>query len=112
MKNKNIIIPSDYNDYIYRFTYYCMSYIAPHISRKITPNQITVLGFIAAMIGTALLYFVQTPAAYLYWVLFNFIWFLLDTLDGMHARLSQQSSEFGAFLDLKPPPPHCSRWHL
>ena len=29
----------------------------------------------------------------------NFIWYILDALDGLHARLSHQTSEFGAFLD-------------
>lgn len=93
------IIPPDYRDYIYRLTYFLLSGIAPHIPHRITPNQISILAFFSAMIGTVLLLVVKTPVAYLYWVLFNFIWFLLDALDGMHARLSNQSSEYGAFLD-------------
>lgn len=97
--SKNQIIPSDYHDYIYRFTYFLLSFVAPSIPKSITPNQITVLAFVFAMIGNACLLFMHTPSAYLFWVLFNFIWFLLDALDGMHARLSGQSSEFGAFLD-------------
>src|SRR3990167_6289289 len=99
MQNKNVIIPSDYNDYIYRLTYYLLTPVAPHIPKRISPNQITVLGFLSALMGTALLFFVKTPMAYIYWVIFNLIWFLLDALDGMHARLSNQSSEYGAFLD-------------
>lgn len=93
------LIPADYRDYIYRLTYYALSGVAPHIPKRISPNHISILAFIFAMIGTSLLFFVKTPAAYLYWVIFNFIWFLLDALDGMHARLTNQSSEYGAFLD-------------
>lgn len=99
MQNKNGVIPSDYNDYIYRLTYYLLTPLAPHIPKRISPNQITVLAFLSALTGTALLYFIKTPMAYIYWVIFNLIWFLLDALDGMHARLSNQSSEYGAFLD-------------
>lgn len=99
MKNKNVIIPADYNDYIYRLTYYLLNHIIHIIPKSITPNQITLCAFISAMIGTALLLIVQTPAAYLYWIFFNFLWFILDAMDGMHARVTGQSSEYGAFLD-------------
>lgn len=99
MQNKNTVIPSDYRDYIYRFTYFLLTPIAPLIPKSVSPNQITVLAFISAMTGTALLFFIHTPMAYIYWVIFNLIWFLLDALDGMHARLTSQSSEYGAFLD-------------
>lgn len=93
------IIPPDYRDYMFRLTYYLLSGVAPHVPRRISPNQITLLAFLSAMTGTVLLLVVKTPAAYLYWVIFNLIWFLLDALDGMHARLSNQTSEYGAFLD-------------
>lgn len=99
MNAENKIIPSDYHDYLYRFTYYLLSFIAPYIPRSITPNQITMLAFFFAMVGNGFLVFNHTSVAYLYWTGFNLIWFLLDALDGMHARLSEQSSEYGAFLD-------------
>ncbi|PIZ03639.1 MAG: hypothetical protein COY58_08285 [Gammaproteobacteria bacterium CG_4_10_14_0_8_um_filter_38_16] len=99
MKNKNSLVPTDYHDYIYRLFYYLLTPLVPYIPKKIKPNHITVLAFISAMIGTALLVFVKTPVAYLYWVIFNFGWFILDALDGMHARFTRQSSEYGAFLD-------------
>ena len=97
MNNK--MIPDDYHDYLYRFTYWMLSPIAPHVPKSMTPNQISLAAFISAMTGNILLLSIKTPSAYLYWVLFNFIWFLLDALDGMHARLSNQSSEYGGFLD-------------
>ena len=99
MTTKNVIIPEGYKDVIYRVTYYFLGKIAHFIPRSIRPNQITVTAFTFALIGTALLYFVKTPAAYLYWLLFNFIWYILDALDGIHARLTNQTSEYGAFLD-------------
>ena len=99
MSTNNVIMPDDYKDIIYRITYRLLGKVAPYVPRAIKPNQITIAGFISALIGSALLYFVTSPAAYLYWVLFNFIWYLLDSLDGIHARLTQQTSEYGAFLD-------------
>ncbi|OGT41333.1 MAG: hypothetical protein A3F13_01340 [Gammaproteobacteria bacterium RIFCSPHIGHO2_12_FULL_40_19] len=99
MLEKKVIVPADYNDYVYRFTYYVLSRVAPYIPKGITPNQITLFAFLCAMTANIFLLLIQTPAAYLYWLLFNFMWFIFDALDGMHARLTQQSSEFGAFLD-------------
>ena len=95
----NNLVPPNYNDYLYRLTYFLMKPLAPYVPRSISPNQITVVSFLSAMIGTAILFFMKSPAAYLYWVFFNFIWFLLDALDGIHARYSNQTSEYGAFLD-------------
>lgn len=91
--------PDDYKDYVYRFTYFCLTGLAKRIPQKITPNQITLVSFFCAMFGTFLLVAVKSPMAYLYWVIFNFAWYILDALDGMHARLSGQGSEFGGFLD-------------
>jgi phosphatidylglycerophosphate synthase len=89
----------EYNDIIYRYTYYALQSVAPRIPNAIHPNQITWLAFSCSMLSCAFLYFVHTPAAYLYWVLFNSLWYIFDALDGMHARISKQSSEFGGFLD-------------
>lgn len=92
--------PADeYNDVIYRYTYYALQSIAPRIPKSIHPNQITWTAFTCSMLSCVFLYFVQTPAAYLYWVLFNSLWYIFDALDGMHARITKQSSEFGGFLD-------------
>lgn len=99
MTSKNVIIPEDYKDFIYRLTYFFVGKIAHYVPRSIKPNQITTAAFISAMIGTALLLLVPSPAAFLYWIVFNFVWYILDALDGIHARLTQQSSEYGAFLD-------------
>lgn len=98
MKN-NIPIPDGYQDYLYQLTYRLLIGVTPWIPSYVKPNYITVAGFIFAMTGTALLFLIKTPIAYLYWIFFNLMWFILDALDGMHARLTQQTSEYGAFLD-------------
>ena len=95
----NNLVPSDCNDYLYRATYFLLKPFVPFIPCSISPNTITLCAFLSAMVGTALLMIIPTPAAYLYWVLFNFIWFILDALDGLHARYTHQTSEYGAFLD-------------
>lgn len=99
MSDVKIIMPDDYKDVIYRITYFLLGKVAHFIPRSITPNTLTITAFISALTGCLLLYLVQTPAAFLYWALFNFIWYMLDALDGIHARLTGQTSEFGAFLD-------------
>ena len=99
MTTENKIIPDDYNDWIYRITYRALSKVAPYIPRSVHPNTITYFSFASALLGCAILYFCHTPVAYLYWIVFNYAWFLLDALDGMHARLTNQTSEFGGFLD-------------
>ena len=99
MTSNKLIIPDEYQDYIYRFTYWSLSKVAPKIPKSISPNQITIAAFTSAMIGTILLFLIQSPVAYLYWIGFNLLWYILDALDGMHARLTNQSSEYGAFLD-------------
>lgn len=89
----------EYNDIIYRYTYYALQGIAPRIPKSIRPNQITWAAFFCSMLSCVFLYFIHTPVAYLYWILFNTLWYIFDALDGMHARISKQSSEFGGFLD-------------
>ena len=91
MSEESVIMPDDYEDVVYRFTYFLLGKIAHRIPRSITPNQITIAAFISALVGCALLYFIKSPVAYLWWVLFNFIWYILDALDGIHARLSNLS---------------------
>jgi len=89
----------EYNDIIYRYTYYALQGVAPRIPKTIHPNQITWLAFVCSSLSCVFLYFVTTPAAYLWWILFNSLWYLFDALDGMHARITGQKSEFGGFLD-------------
>lgn len=99
MSNNAVIMPDDYKDLIYKITYPLLGKLAPRIPNSIAPNQITIAAFISTLIAAALLYFVQSPMAFIYWALFNAIWYVLDALDGIHARLTGQCSEYGAFLD-------------
>lgn len=95
-----VLTPEETNkDIIYHYTYVLLIKLAPYIPRRITPNQLTIAGSISSLIACALLYFIQSPVCYLYWMLFNFGWFILDALDGIHARYTGQTSEYGAFLD-------------
>ncbi|MGM0596876.1 MAG: CDP-alcohol phosphatidyltransferase family protein [Myxococcota bacterium] len=66
------------------------------INTPITPNQVTIFSFIAALAGA---YLVATPStviagAVLYWVSFVF-----DCVDGELARLKYQGSRTGQWLD-------------
>ena len=64
---------------------------------KITPNQISGLGFLVAVLSAALVY-----SDYL--VLAAIVWWasrLLDACDGILARSTNQASNFGAFLDVQ-----------
>ena len=99
MSDEQALMPEDYKDIIYRLTYFLLGKVAHYIPRSVSPNQITIVAFVSAMIACALLYFISSPMAYLYWAIFNFIWYVLDALDGIHARLTRQTSEYGAFLD-------------
>ena len=93
------IIPDEYDDPIYRLTYHLLGKVARHIPVRIHPNHLTLCAFFFAILGCYLLYVIDTPVAYLYWALCNFTWYLLDALDGIHARLTEQASNYGGFLD-------------
>lgn len=99
MSDNGVVMPEEYRDVIYRLTYHYLGKIAPYIPNRLSPNVITFSAFCFACLGCLLLYVVPSPVAFLYWALCNFIWYILDALDGIHARLSHQTSEFGAFLD-------------
>lgn len=100
MTKEYVGMPDDeYNDVIYRYTYYALQGVAPRIPASIHPNQLTWTAFFFSMTSCVFLYFIHTPVAYLCWVFFNLLWYIFDALDGMHARISGQKSEFGGFLD-------------
>ncbi len=63
---------------------------------KISPNQITVLSFVFALISA---YFVSQADLYL---AIGIWWFsrFLDGLDGIYARYSSMASLFGSYLDI------------
>jgi CDP-diacylglycerol--glycerol-3-phosphate 3-phosphatidyltransferase len=62
---------------------------------NVTPNTITVLGCVSSLVGGTLLAMGYWPVA-VGVIIFAGI---MDGVDGLLARLSQQTSRFGAFLD-------------
>jgi phosphatidylglycerophosphate synthase len=75
--------------------------LAPLVPYRITPNQITLIG-LGSGICAALSFYLAS--FYKAWLLaaavFVALHILLDCLDGSVARLRQQTSKSGAFLDL------------
>lgn len=67
----------------------------------LTPNRISILGFILALASAVTYAISPNPTA---WILVLAVFFLLasgfcDTLDGIVARTFQQATSFGAFFD-------------
>ncbi len=66
------------------------------IRRRVTPNQITLLGSIGT-IATSLIFFTRGE---LFWgTMVMLVFIFSDLVDGTMARLSGTTSRFGAFLD-------------
>ncbi len=99
MAHEGSVMPDDYKDYVYRLTYFLLGKVAHFIPRSVKPNTITVMAFFSSIIACILLFVVPGPEAFILWTVFNFIWYILDALDGIHARLTHQTSEYGAYLD-------------
>jgi phosphatidylglycerophosphate synthase len=61
-----------------------------------TPNQVTMLGFVIALLASA------AVATHFWWAAFMLWWLsrLMDGTDGIYARASGQESDFGAYLDI------------
>ncbi|MFK7865312.1 MAG: CDP-alcohol phosphatidyltransferase family protein [Pseudohongiellaceae bacterium] len=64
---------------------------------RLTPNQVTVLGLVVALIAALLV----AQGAFVWALIVWWLSRLLDALDGIYARASQQTSDFGAFLDIQ-----------
>lgn len=61
------------------------------------PNHVTALGLLLALVAVYLVTRELFVAAFVVWWSSR----LLDALDGIYARASQQTSDFGAFLDIQ-----------
>ncbi|MFP6655880.1 MAG: CDP-alcohol phosphatidyltransferase family protein, partial [Myxococcota bacterium] len=61
-----------------------------------TPNQVTMLGFVIALVASA------AVAWHLWWAALVLWWLsrLMDGTDGIYARASGQESDFGAYFDI------------
>lgn len=84
------------NIFIYRKISIRLAVVAARL--HLTPNQITVIAFIASMV--AILMFAPGNYALALWALIPFhIGKILDCADGQLAKLTNQQSALGAFLD-------------
>ncbi len=63
---------------------------------KITPNMITFCAFMVGLLSVYNLYKENTKWALFLWLMNRF----LDGLDGMYARETAQTSDFGGYLDI------------
>jgi len=70
--------------------------IAKMLSKKVTPNQLTVLSGVIGLLVLPCLYF----GTYILAILLLLVSGYLDTLDGTLARLTDQSSNWGSVLDI------------
>lgn len=64
---------------------------------QIHPNQITVLGFVTALVSAFLVAEGFLLAGCVVWWLSR----AFDALDGLHARVNKLSTEFGGYLDIQ-----------
>ena len=94
------VLASGNRDIVDRFLYHAILVrIAPYIPRSITPNQITLAAFFCFLSGSLSLLMIESPVALLLQVAGIAFGLTLDCLDGLHARLSGQTSRFGSFFD-------------
>lgn len=86
-------------DIIDQCFYPLVNRIANFISPAISPNQLSFLGFTFGMMGAISLLIIPGNWSPIICSVFLFLWWILDALDGIHARRTGQSSPFGGFLD-------------
>lgn len=76
-------------------------YVAPLVrlltKTGLTPNQLTAIGLLTALVSAYLVFRGEFVFALVVWWLSR----LLDALDGIYARATNQTSDFGAFLDIQ-----------
>jgi phosphatidylglycerophosphate synthase len=73
--------------------------LARHIPRTVTPNQITTWSGACGIAACACVLLVEGRLGLLLGALLLYLYTALDSLDGIHARATGQSSAFGYFYD-------------
>ena len=73
-----------------------LRFFCGHFLKKVSPLQITIVGFIFGISAAALVFF----QFYLTGLALMLIGRLMDGLDGVLARLKKETSDRGAFLDI------------
>ena len=70
--------------------------IARLVKHRISPNTLTCISGIFGLISVYFLFQNTPSSAFLFWVLNR----IFDGLDGSYARLTNQQSDFGGYLDI------------
>jgi len=65
----------------------------------VTPNAITTVAFVFCLLAAGSLFFISQPIALVLSGSFILLWNIVDSCDGIQARLTNQKSKFGAFFD-------------
>ena len=75
-------------------------HLEPLVPRSVTPNTITLIGFVGDLVAGAALYLAaQAPVWFVVAIALILLHMVADAVDGAVARVRAQTSKFGAFLD-------------
>lgn len=80
------------------------AYLLPPLAKKIppyiTPNQLSIMGFFVLIIAALLLYLAKFNYFFFLWTtVAGWLYAVIDSLDGILARIRDQTSNAGTFLD-------------
>jgi phosphatidylglycerophosphate synthase len=98
MENKSLVHQGNL-DIVDKFSYPVIFKLVRHLPKSLTPNQITTVGFGFCLLGAVTLGYGNSSSSFVCAGIFLFLHWLCDAMDGLHARNTQQTSQFGAFLD-------------
>ncbi|MFS8049590.1 CDP-alcohol phosphatidyltransferase family protein [Rhizobium sp. BR 314] len=82
-----------------RLIYPLLSKFVAHIPRSVHPNILTLAAICIGFAAAVTLALSTQPYSLLICAALLVLWILLDSCDGIHARNTEQCSEFGGFLD-------------
>lgn len=87
------MIDGPFRGYLPTYTHWL---IKIYTKLKLHPNHVTILGFLLSLISTMLVIYDYLILAIIFWWLGR----IFDGTDGIYARESNQSTHFGAYLDI------------
>lgn len=99
MEKKEQLVNKGNHEILDNFFYPYFHKIVKYIPAWITPNQLTIIGFMGGLLSCFSLLFVTAKFGLILACLFLIFQYVFDSLDGLHARNTSQSSRFGAFYD-------------
>lgn len=91
--------PSSNRDITDRLLYPILHRVVGLIPPSVHPNTITLAALACAFLAAGLLALWPSPVALPLCAVLLVAWIILDSFDGIHARNTGQSSNFGGFLD-------------